>query len=232
MTHSDLMYSMLILSRYLSNSEKEHLALLKNVFCYMSGTLDIGLTFMSEDTSDIIGFTDSDFTGAVNECKSTGGFVFMLAGGCISHQSKWQAVVALLSCESKYMAMSETGKEALWMRWFLKEVGYRKRHLPIVLHADNQGAIALAKNPHDNHRSKHIHVWYHWIRNHINDGNICLKWVPTADMAADGFTKALPAPAFTRFRKLIGLAQKGRRLKPVWSTGTTCSPSGSVKQSA
>ena len=158
MTHPDLAYAMLILSRYLSNPGKEHLALLKNVFRYVSGTLDVGLTFMSEDTSDVVGFTDSDFAGVVDGCKSTGGFAFMLAGGCISHQSKRQAVVALSLCESEYMAMSEAGKEALWMRWFLEEVGYRKRHLPIILHADNQGAIALAKNPHNNRCLKHIHV--------------------------------------------------------------------------
>ena len=113
MTHSDLAYSILILSRYLSNSEKKHLALLKNIFHYMSGTLDIDLIFMSEDTSDVIEFTDSDFTKAVNECKLTGDFMFMLAEGCISHQLKWQAVVALSSCESEYMIMSEAEKEVL-----------------------------------------------------------------------------------------------------------------------
>ena len=85
MTYSDLAYVMLILSRYLSNSEKKHLSLLKNVFCYVSDTLDIDLMFMSEDTSNIVEFTDSDFAEVVNECKLTGDFVFMLAEDCISH---------------------------------------------------------------------------------------------------------------------------------------------------
>ena len=66
--------------------------------------------FMNEAENDVIGYTDSDFAGAINGRKSMGGFAFMLAGGCISHQAKRQAVVALLSCGSKYMAMSEAGK--------------------------------------------------------------------------------------------------------------------------
>ena len=103
------------------------------------------------------------------------------------------------------MAMSEAGKEALWIRSFLEEIGYRKRHLPVTILGDNQGAIALAKNPHDNRRSKHIDVRYHWIRNHVNEGNFILNWIPTAEMAADGLTKPLPTPGFIRFKSMIGL---------------------------
>ena len=88
MTHSDLVYMMSILSKYLSNSEKKHLALLKNIFYYVSDTLDISLMFMSEDTSNVVGFMISDFTEVVNECKLIKDFIFMLAGDYISHQLK------------------------------------------------------------------------------------------------------------------------------------------------
>ena len=196
---------MSILSRYLSNPGTEHLELLKTVLRYVSGTTELGLTFTSKGNGDIVGYTDADFAGAIDGRKSTGGFAYMLAGGCISHQSKRQDVVALSSCESEYMAMSEAGKEALWLRWFLEELGYRKCHLPIILNADNQGAIALAKNPHDNRRSKHINVRHHWIRNHINSGDINLAWISTKEMAADGFTKPLSVPAFISFKSMIGL---------------------------
>ena len=205
MTQPDLAYLMLILSCYLGNPGKEHLALLKTVFRYVSETLDVGLTFTDDAADDLIGYTDADFAEAIDGHKLTGDYVFMLARGCISHQAKCQAVMALLSCESEYMVMSEAGKEAMWMKWFLEEIGYRNRHESVTLYGDNQGAIALAKNPHDNRRSKHIDVRYHWIRNHVNEGKIDLKWVPTADMAADGLTKPLPVPGFTRFKSMIGL---------------------------
>ena len=34
----------------------------------------------------------------------------------------------------------------------------------VEMRADNQGAIALAKNPHLHERSKHIDISYHYIR--------------------------------------------------------------------
>ena len=205
MMRPDLAYSMSLLSRYLSNPGKEHVSLLANVFHYVSGTLDLGLTFSDDSSDEVIGYSDADFAGAVDDRKSTGGFAFMLAGGCISHKSKQQSVIALSTCESEYMAMSEAGKEAMWIRWFLEELGYRKRHRPVRLNGDNQGAIALGKNPYDNRRSKHIHTRYHWIREAIRRRILDIQWIPTTQMAADGFTKALSTQSFARFRNMIGL---------------------------
>ena len=113
MTQSDLIYSMLILSYYLDNSGKEHLALLKTVFKYISETLDVGLTFTDDTANDLIKYTDADFAEAIDSCKSTDDYVFMLAKECISHQTKHQTVVTLLSCESEYMMMSEADKEVM-----------------------------------------------------------------------------------------------------------------------
>ena len=205
MMRPDLTCSMFLLSHYLSNSGKEHVSLLANVFCYVSGTLNLELTFSDNGSDKVIGYSDADFAGAVDNRKLTGGFTFMLAGECISRQSKQQSVVALLTCESEYMAMSEAGKEAMWIRWFLEELGYRKRHRPVRLNGDNQGAIALGKNPYDNRRLKHIHTRYHWIREAIRRRILDIQWIPTTQMAADSFTKALPTQSFTRFRNMIGL---------------------------
>ena len=74
-----------------------------------------------------------------------------------------------------------------------------------MIHADNQGALALAKNPEYHKKSKHIQVRYHYTRELIAAGVIELKWLPTAEMKADGLTKALPLSKFKQFIELIGL---------------------------
>jgi hypothetical protein len=56
---------------------------------------------------------------------------------------------------------------------------------------DNQGAIALTKNPHLHERSKHIDVCYHYVRDLVERGKLDVAYVPTADMVADGMTKPL-----------------------------------------
>ena len=104
---------MSILSHYLDNSDKEYLALLKTVFRYVSETLDIELTFTNNAADDLIRYTNADFAEAIDDCKLTDDYMFMLAEECISYQTKYQAVMTLLSCESEYMIMSEADKEIM-----------------------------------------------------------------------------------------------------------------------
>ena len=74
-----------------------------------------------------------------------------------------------------------------------------------MIHADNQGCIALANNPVSHSRAKHIDIRHHFIRERIERREIRLNYVSTKDMLADVFTKALPYEAFKRFRNLLGV---------------------------
>lgn len=92
----DLAYSVGVLSRFRSNPGPVHVGLVKHVLRYVSGMLDIGLTFNGDaDTpNDVVGYTDSDFAGSRSDRKSTGKYIFTLAGAAISHSSKLQLIVA------------------------------------------------------------------------------------------------------------------------------------------
>ncbi len=88
------------------------------IFRYLAGTLELGITFKSNVTDELVGYTDSDWAGLKDGRRSTGGYAFLLSGGPVSHQSKQQATVALSSTEAEYMATTEAGKEALWIGQF------------------------------------------------------------------------------------------------------------------
>jgi H2-forming N5,N10-methylenetetrahydromethanopterin dehydrogenase-like enzyme len=75
----------------------------------------------------------------------------------------------------------------------------------VEMRADNQGAIALAKNPHLHERSKHIDISYHHIRDLEERKKIKITYVPTTEMVADGFTKPLERVAFEKFKSMLGL---------------------------
>ena len=124
MTQSDLVYLMSILSHYLDNSGKEHFILLKTVFRYVLETLDVELIFTNNVADNLIRYTDADFAEAIDSCKLTDDYVFMLVREYISHQTKCQTVITLLSCKLEYMMMSEADKEIMWMKWFLKKISY------------------------------------------------------------------------------------------------------------
>ena len=57
-------------------------------------------------------------------------------------------MIALLSTEAEYIALSEGGREACWLRNLYEELGYSQKspNLP-VLKGDNDGSIAMAHNP-------------------------------------------------------------------------------------
>ena len=71
------------------------------------------------------------------------------------------------------------------------------------LNVDNQGAIALAKNPVHHQRSKHIDIKYHFIRSQVEDGSVQLMYVPTSNNVADIFTKALPKQKLNNFVNVV-----------------------------
>ena len=56
---------------------------------------------------------------------------------------------------------------------------------------DNQRAITLAKNPYLTKRLKYINILYHFIRDLQECQRVDIKYILTAQMAADGFTKPL-----------------------------------------
>ena len=71
---------------------------------------------------------------------------------------------------------------------------------------DNTGAIAISGGEKVTRNARYIDIRYHHIRDLIGKGLIDVQHVSSNQMAADGFTKALPEPKFKEFRDLIGVS--------------------------
>ena len=71
--------------------------------------------------------------------------------------------------------------------------------------ADNQGAIALAKDNKFHSCTKHINLHYHFICEAVEDERIKMEYILTGDNIADIFTKPLPKPKFMEFIAKLGL---------------------------
>ena len=70
----------------------------------------------------------------------------------------------------------------------------------MTLYGDNEMSIALTKNAESQHRTKHIDVQHHYIRELVNEGELTVKWIPGSEMLADGMTKGLPTETFNEMR--------------------------------
>ena len=73
------------------------------------------------------------------------------------------------------------------MKQTLREYGTNLEQIPIK--CDNTGAINLSKNPIQHSRTKHIEIRHHFLRDHVQKGDIALKFIPTEKQLADIFTK-------------------------------------------
>jgi hypothetical protein len=186
----------------------------KRVLRYLKGSMDLGILLdptsrtPSGSTLQLVGYCDASFASDVNTRRSVTGYTFLLSGCCVTWFAGRQASVSLSTTEAEYVALSDGCKEAVWLRRLLSEIG-QPQLKPTPLMEDNQACIAIAENPRDHSRTKHIDLKFHHIRERIADGEVSVEYVPTADQIADIFTKGLPKPAFTFLRDALGIRSSG-----------------------
>jgi len=202
-TRPDLAYAVGLVSQFNHSPKAEHWIAVKPIFRYLVRTRMFVLEYGTSNRSG--GYSDADW-GSENDRKSVGGYLFLLNGGAISWASKKQKSIALSTTEAEYMAMTQAAKEILWLQVLLDEIGAFKHISPIsTLYADNQGAIALARNPEYHARTKHIDIQYHFIRDLITSAKLDLRFCPSSDMIADIMTKSLPRATHEKHTQAMGL---------------------------
>ncbi|WVZ83397.1 hypothetical protein U9M48_030555 [Paspalum notatum var. saurae] len=91
-TRPDLAFAVGYLSRFMEDPRQEHMAGIKHLLRYVTGTVDYGLVYARSNTEPgLVGYSDNDM-------RSTSGIIFFL------DSNPKQRVVALSSCEAKYIA--------------------------------------------------------------------------------------------------------------------------------
>jgi hypothetical protein len=115
-TRPDIAHAVGVVSRFMSNPGREHWEAVKWLFRYLKGTSKVALHFKRKDVI-LEGFSDADLGGCLDTRKSTTGYIFTLGG--TAGMSRLQKSVALSTTEAEYMAISEAGKEMIWLKNFL-----------------------------------------------------------------------------------------------------------------
>ena len=158
LTHArpDLLFAVGMLSRHMENPTQEHYIGVKRVLRYLKGTEDYGLFYKKGDLKgELIGYSDSNFSGDCNDRKSTSGQIFFFGGMAVSWSSQKQSIVALSSCEAEYIAATSATCQAVWMSRLIGEL-MSDEMTKVKLLVDNQSAITLSKNPvHRNPNEAH-----------------------------------------------------------------------------
>ena len=77
-TRPDIMYAVSLISRFMETPMDSHWLTGKRILRYISGTRDYGILYSKSDDFILVGYTDSDFAGSIDDRKSTSVHIFHL----------------------------------------------------------------------------------------------------------------------------------------------------------
>ncbi|XP_059071614.1 uncharacterized mitochondrial protein AtMg00810-like [Cryptomeria japonica] len=143
----DLMQAVCLVSRYQSAPRQSHLNAITRIFKYIQGTLDFGLWYPKHGDFTLIGYTDADWGGYIDDQHSTSGAAFFLGDRLVSWHSKKQDCVTLSTTESEYIAAIACCTQMLWMYYQLADLGVFLRDQVtaneiILVHVSSQAQVA------------------------------------------------------------------------------------------
>lgn len=174
------------------NPSPKHIGAIDRAIAYLYHTRNYALEYSAEATPVFTGASDASYADDVVTRKSTEGFLFQLFGGSIDWRSNKQKTVTTSSTEAELLAITHAGKEIMWWKRFLMSIAFNPDH-EVTLECDNQQTIRLLRSdsPRLATKLKHVEISNLWLKQEVQAGKLHIEWVGTADMKADGLTKAL-----------------------------------------
>jgi hypothetical protein len=85
----------------------------------------------------------------------------------------------------------------------MRDYGVTYKSVPLT--CDSSRAICLAQNLVFYGRAKHIKVRYHFLRDHVEKGDIVMKYIDTEGQLVDIFTKPLDVTRFASLQGELGI---------------------------
>ena len=106
------------------------------------------------------------------------------------------------STEAELIALSDSANQALYLRWFLIDQGYKMG--PVTFYQDNTSTMALvARGKPGAERTRHIDIRYFWLADRVKGGEASVVHMRTAEMYANVLTKPLQGAQFVYERECL-----------------------------
>lgn len=198
-TRPDITYAVQQVCLFMHTSRESHFVFMKRILRYISGTLDYGLWIVPSAITSLTAYSDADWGGCPDSCRSMSGYCVFLGDKLISWSSKRHATISRYSVEAEYRGLANDIAETTWLRNFLFELLV---YLPkaTIVYCDNVSAVYLSHNPMQHQRTKHVEIDIHFVREKVRMGQVHVLHVPSSAQYADIFTKGLPRQVFQEFQ--------------------------------
>ena len=123
-TQPDLAFSLSKLSKFNNIPGRTHWEAACKVLGNLRQMADVGLLYTRKAPLQVQGVCDAGFACHINDRRSQGGYVFLMGCAAISWKPYTVSMVARLTPESEYVAASDAGTEAIFLRNFLGKLGF------------------------------------------------------------------------------------------------------------
>ncbi|XP_066581231.1 uncharacterized protein [Prorops nasuta] len=159
-TRPDISQTVSYLSKFNNCHDESHWLAAKRLLRYLKGTINYSLTYI-KDQLRVTGLVDADIANDNSNRKSYSGYIFLMGNGAICWESKKQSLVAMSTSEAEYIALSESCKEAKFIKMLIKEIA--NKEIDIDLYNDNQSAILWSHDQRPYSRTKHIDIRNYFV---------------------------------------------------------------------
>lgn len=88
-----------------------HMQALKHTIRYVQGTLDHSLHLYPTFVTTLISYTDADWGGCPNTCRSTSGYCVFLSDNLLSWSAKYQPTLSCSNAEAEYRGVANVVSE-------------------------------------------------------------------------------------------------------------------------
>ncbi|KAJ8625785.1 hypothetical protein MRB53_034315 [Persea americana] len=112
-TRPNIVFVVSLISRFMHSPTRHHLGVAKRILRYVRGIMNYGIWYYPVTNLSLIGFTDSDWAGSLQDRKSTTSYMFNIGCGAVCWLSKKQETVALSSAKAEYMAATSATCQAV-----------------------------------------------------------------------------------------------------------------------
>jgi hypothetical protein len=169
---------------------------------YLRGMRTLPLILSANRTDILKWWVDAAFAVHPKMQGHSGGGLSLGIGFPIVSLTK-QKLNTRSSMESEIVGANDFMPAICWTQYFMEAQGYQVQDN--ILFQDNKSTILLEKNgkASSSKRRKHVNIWYFFITDRIDNGDVSLVWCPTGDMIGDFMTKPLLGALFWMFRDQI-----------------------------
>nr|GFC86531.1 uncharacterized mitochondrial protein AtMg00810-like [Tanacetum cinerariifolium] len=91
----------------------------------------MGLWYPKGSSFELTAFSDADHAGCIDSRKSTYGGIQFLGDKLVSWMLKKQNCTAMSSVKAKYVALSTSCTQLMWMRTQLQDYGFNYNKTPL-----------------------------------------------------------------------------------------------------